>query len=336
MWCRPYCLLLLLCFSLPTLADTLWLDNGDRLTGKIELLEGSKLVIVTDFAGRVTVDVKRIRTLESDRTLLVKTLGQAERAMGLMASDTPGSVLLVNGLPEPQELPISAIRQMLEPQPVIEDWVWEGKANVALDIKDAETDQRDLDVSIDTQARHGDWRHGLAYEFERDFRNDVKSRHRWESEYDLSWFFADQWFWQTSAGYQRDLIGDIERRIQFGMGPGYEWWNSALGRFETSARLDYLQLDERTGETWHTNALALEWDYRRFLFGKRFQLFHKAETLIPDDDAIRYAVDAELGLRYLLNSWMALSLSTEWDYLKTTDDTGTNYKRYRLGLGVNW
>ncbi|HCP02913.1 MAG TPA: DUF481 domain-containing protein, partial [Pseudomonas sp.] len=45
---------LLCCLSVlswRSVADTLWLDNGDRLTGKVAFLEGGKLVLETDFAG---------------------------------------------------------------------------------------------------------------------------------------------------------------------------------------------------------------------------------------------------------------------------------------------
>jgi len=331
---RSWFFILICLFSGHSLADTVWLDNGDRLSGRIELIEGGRLVMATELAGTVTVSVSRIRTLESERGLLIKTHDHAERALSLRASETPGEVLLVNGAV--QSLALRDIRQLLEPRPLIEDWQWSGKAAAALDVKQADSDTRDLDISVDTKARHGDWRHELGYEFERDFRNEQKSRHVWEAEYDLSWFFADKWFWQTSLGYRRDFLEEVARRRQLGVGPGYEWWNNSLGHFETAARLGHLRLDRRDGSAWHASALALEWDYRRFLFGKRFELYHTAETLIPDASEIRWSVDAELGLRYLLNSWASLSLIADWDYLNATDGSDINYRRYRLGMGINW
>ena len=45
----------LLCLALtlaatPALADTVWLKNGDRLTGKIKFYDGGKLLLVTNVA----------------------------------------------------------------------------------------------------------------------------------------------------------------------------------------------------------------------------------------------------------------------------------------------
>ena len=52
--------------STPLLADTVWLKNGDRLSGKIKVFDGGKLLIQTDYAGAVPIDWKQVKTLESD------------------------------------------------------------------------------------------------------------------------------------------------------------------------------------------------------------------------------------------------------------------------------
>lgn len=334
---KSRCLLLLsLLFALPAVADTIWLDNGDRLTGRIEVMEGNKLVIQTEFAGQVSVRVDRIRTLESDRQLLVKTSDNTQRARRIQPSETAGEIFLVNGEPQPQAFQLTQLRQLMEPQPVIEDWVWDGRVDLSLELENTDSKKRDLDVDVSTEARHGDWRHAFAGDFERDYRDDIKTRHFWESDYTLSWFFDEKWFWQNRLGYQRDHLGEVERQMQLGSGPGYEWWNNALGRFETSARLEHMRIDGRDGDDSVNNGVGLAWDYRRFLLGKRFQLVHNAETLIPHNDAVNYIVDAELGLRYLLNSWASLSLMTEWDYYNSSDEKSRNETRYKVGFGVNW
>lgn len=54
---------LLLVLVHPVAADTLWLNSGDRLTGKIEILHEGKLAFSTQFAGTLQInwtDVKRI------------------------------------------------------------------------------------------------------------------------------------------------------------------------------------------------------------------------------------------------------------------------------------
>lgn len=45
----------------PALADTVWLDNGDRLSGEIVLMDGGKLALKTRYAGQVR-SIGRIST----------------------------------------------------------------------------------------------------------------------------------------------------------------------------------------------------------------------------------------------------------------------------------
>ena len=52
--------------SSATFADTVWLTNGDRLTGTIRFFDGSKLLLETDYGGSIPLDWKKIATLESD------------------------------------------------------------------------------------------------------------------------------------------------------------------------------------------------------------------------------------------------------------------------------
>jgi len=51
--------------------------NGDRLTGKIVSVLDGKLVLETDAAGEVTIDLKKVRTISSDEPVKIRL---AERA----------------------------------------------------------------------------------------------------------------------------------------------------------------------------------------------------------------------------------------------------------------
>lgn len=320
-------------------ADTLWLDNGDRLTGKIEFLEAGKMSIKTDFAGMITVSTARVATFESDEPLLLKLGDQAQYITRLQASDQKGQVTLAFDESENQarHVQVRQISQLLVPTPIIQDIVWEGDASAALEFKNSSgTETEDLDLDVSSRLRHGDWRHDLTLDYERDYRDDIKTRHTWETDYDINRFLTEHWFWMTSLRYQRDYLNEVAKRRQFGMGPGYEWWNNTLGRFETSARLDRTWVEEQDGSKSKYNALGLQWDYRRFLLGKRFEFFHKAETQIPDDPNVRYQIDTEAGLRYSLTNWASLSLKAEMDYLDSSDDTDYRDTRYTMGFGVGW
>ncbi|MGY2437148.1 hypothetical protein ACW4FQ_28815, partial [Escherichia coli] len=79
--------LFLFTLAAPLWADTVWLDNGDRLSGEIILLDGGKLALKAKYAGQVLIDWKDIDTLSSDKPLLVRRSGfDNERSERLAAA----------------------------------------------------------------------------------------------------------------------------------------------------------------------------------------------------------------------------------------------------------
>src|SRR4029450_6270283 len=54
-------------------ADEIQFLNGDRLTGKIVSAGGGKLVIKTETAGDVTVDLSKVKTLSTDEPIVVRS-----------------------------------------------------------------------------------------------------------------------------------------------------------------------------------------------------------------------------------------------------------------------
>ncbi|MGI3129898.1 DUF481 domain-containing protein [Halopseudomonas pachastrellae] len=323
--------------SMGSVADTLWLDNGDRVSGKVEFLDAGKLVLRTEYAGTLSINTSRIRTFTSDEPVLVRLGNGDEYTVQLAEAEEPGQVMLRVPNRQPIATDIARIDRLLVPRPLVHDMVWEGDIDAELDIKDASgTEKRDVDVDIASSLQHGRWRHDMTLEYDRDYSNDVKTSHVLDASYDLNRFLDDHWFWAGRMRYKRDHIEELARQRQLGTGPGYQWWNNGLGRFETSVLLGRLWTEERDGTRDKYDALGLQWDYRRYLLGKRFELFHNAEVQLPADPAVRYQLDTELGLRYRLTSWASLSLKGELDYLNTTDETGYRDTRYTLGVGVGW
>ncbi len=222
---RSLLCLAVLSTSTPVLADTVWLKNGDRLSGKIKVFDGGKLLIQTKYAGVVALDWHQVKTLESDQELLVKQDAYVgEKAKSLHAAEE-GMVILANG-EAPKTVELASIEQIIKPKPVIEDLVWKGNVDVALDYQRAEKDVDDYDVDFKTSARHGKWRHIAEGEYNRVFQNDVVTTDNWSAEYALDRFLTEQWFWQGRLTYKRDKVEDLARQRTVGTGPGRPGWAS--------------------------------------------------------------------------------------------------------------
>jgi len=324
--------LLLCCVGLPAAADTVWLKNGDRLTGDIVLLDGGKLALKTKYAGRVLIDWKDIATLNSSKPLLVKQSGfEQESSRQLQAADN-GKVKVING--DSREVALSDIQQLIPPRPLLEDLVWEGNADLDLDMDRDDNNTNNFSVSGDSRVRHGLWRHVLDGEYEREKENGEETESNWQAEYDLDRFFTPQWFVRGSVSELRDDFGDIERQSLYGLGPGYQFWDNELGRFDLIGQLGRGKVRSSKGDI-EFDAYSGEWDYKRVFWGSRMEFFSTAQIVMPTEGQIDYVFDGEAGLRYRLNEWARLSLLYELDQVGGSRESGSE-EHYTLGMGVAW
>ncbi|MEG6655432.1 DUF481 domain-containing protein, partial [Pseudomonas aeruginosa] len=216
---RALCSIVVMLLAGPVLADTVWLDNGDRLSGEIVLMDGGKLALKTRYAGQVLIDWKDIDTISSDKPLLIKQQGVSGQRSRTLEAAGKGMVRIVDG--GSHTVPLASIRQMVPPRPLVEDLVWEGNLDVKLDSKRNDSDKDEWKLKGDTRLRHGAWRHVLAGEVEREKKDGRKVEDNWELDYDLDRFFDEHWFWRGSYSQKHDAIDNLERQSALGTGPGY-------------------------------------------------------------------------------------------------------------------
>ncbi|MFJ3369245.1 DUF481 domain-containing protein [Pseudomonas sp. NPDC086251] len=332
---RTLLCLAVLSASTPLLADTVWLKNGDKLSGKITLFDGGKLLIQTEYAGAVPIDWKQVKTLESDQELLVKQDAYTgEKAKALHAADD-GKVTLANG-EAPKTVELASIQQILKPKPVVEDLVWKGNIDAALDYQRAEKDTDDYDIDFKTTARHGRWRHIAEGEYNREFQDDVVTTDNWRAEYSLDRFLTEKWFWQGRVVYKRDKVEDLSRQRTVGTGPGYQFWDNELGAFSLGSLINRTDYEFSDGSKENFYSVAMKWDYNRYLIGKKVEFFTNGEVGKPLSGVADYALDAEAGLRYKVTEWASLNLKAERDIISGTDDADLDKTRYTAGFGVAW
>ncbi|MDH4555240.1 DUF481 domain-containing protein [Pseudomonas sp. BN417] len=316
----------------PIWADTVWLNNGDRISGEIILLDGGKLALKTKYAGRVLIDWKDIDTLSSEKPLLLKRGGFDSQHSHSLKAAGKGMVRLGDG--EGETVPLASIQQLVPPRPLLKDRIWEGNLDAKLDMERNEDRQDEWKLKGDTRVEHGRWRHVLSGQFEKETTNGERTEDNWELEYDLDRFFTRHWFVRGSYDQHNDEFEFFERQRSYGTGPGYRFWDNELGRFDLIAQLTRFQLESDAGDI-DFNAYSFEWDFKRLIWGTRFELYSKAQLQVPRIEEVDYVLDSEFGLRYRLNDWARLSLLYELDQLRGLGETSSD-RHYLIGVGIGW
>src|SRR5262245_6126848 len=87
MWTRITLVVALMLVTTPAFADEVVFLNGDRLTGKILSATGGKLVLKTDAAGEITIDMTKVKAFSTDEPIRVKVGEQPQ----VISKVTPGN-----------------------------------------------------------------------------------------------------------------------------------------------------------------------------------------------------------------------------------------------------
>jgi hypothetical protein len=211
---------------------------------------------------------------------------------------------------------------------VVEDLVWKGNIDLAMDYQRAEktptittSTSRPLHVMVAGGTRRG--------RIQPRVQDDVVTTNNWRAEYALDRFLTDKWFWQGRLNYKRDNVEELSRQRVVGTGPGYQFWDDELGAFSLGSLLNRTDYEYSDGGKDNFYSVAMKWDYNRYLIGKKVEFFTNGELGKPLSGVANYALDAEMGLRYKVTDWASLNLKAERDIISGTKDADLNKTRYR-------
>ncbi|HYG45305.1 MAG TPA: DUF481 domain-containing protein [Bordetella sp.] len=326
----------------PACADTVWLNNGDRLTGTIQSLDDGYLLLHTDYGGDLRIVFSHVQTLQSDTPLVIRDASVTRDYRAKLVGAQPGTVVL-DGVrrdadavePVQQDVPLASLESVVRPRPFLRETSVTGHVDLAATQKSASDDTQDFSATLATTIRHGLWRHQFNGAYLKSAEDNSVNTNNYGMDYTLDRFLTDQTFWQVRLMHRRDWIEDLNRQTAYGTGPGYQFWDNELGAFSMSALLGKVHYGYSDGSTDAAYAASLRWDYVRYFSGKEFELFTKGELMRPLEGDARIAVNGEAGIRYNVNSWMSLYLKYARNQVSSTFES-LNESIYSTGLGVHW
>ncbi len=323
---------LLLALAAPVAADTLWLKNGDRLTGKIETLHEGKLAFATQFAGKLQINWSDVKRIESQAPL------QIELATGQQPPPAGASLVEFKSQQQQRILVKNSIKGISQPEHFSPLFSWRGNLDMSLDMERDEDSSDNLRFKTSNEFLKGYWRDNLDGFWEIRKTNGDEDRHNYNLTNSLDYFWNQQWFWSGNTNYQRDFHDDLYLELKYGSGPGYRFYNDKSGRFEIGSTLG------RQAYHYHYHSksdlsfaiLTFNWDYRRFLFDKELlELYTTGEYSYPYTDEADFTLTAEAGMRIRLTEHLRSTISTELDALQSDQSSRYDWKHF-FGLGYSW
>jgi len=218
--------LLLFFLTATALADEVFLKNGNHLSGTIVFMGEGKLVLETDFAGRLAIDWGHVERLSADAPLTV-VLEEGSTLKGTSRPSAAPNRLLLNGesIPDPLMIELSKIKAINPPdeRPI----KLNGRINVGLNKASGNTDLENAHIDAEFLARTVSHRVTLGGAYNRASEDNRKTEDNAIGHLKHDYFLTRELYWYLKCRLRMGL-GQHPRRgrrqIRLPLHPVHRLW----------------------------------------------------------------------------------------------------------------
>jgi putative salt-induced outer membrane protein YdiY len=337
MWTRSTLVAALMLAMAPAaFADEVIFLNGDRLTGKIVSASGGKLILKTDAAGEITIDLTKVKTFSTDEPIVVK-VGEQNQVSSKVTPGNEGQVQaqIAPGT-TPQPLAIKDITA-LNPEPP----TWHGSLAFTGLFTSGNSESTQIGFSAALAKRWETERLTFlaGYTFGRETDPDTDEK-RTTTNYGFASAKFDHFFTKKFYGYalakvEHDEVADLEIRLSPSVGVGYQWFEGPTFNFSTEVGLAYVyekfKHQDSNDFLGPRFAYSVDWTPLPVL-----TLFHTFEYIPAFDDFTGdYLLNVTAGAKVRIVKSFFTNARFEWAY-DSTPAPGREKSDTRFLLGVGW
>jgi putative salt-induced outer membrane protein YdiY len=316
-------------------ADEIQLLNGDRLTGKIVSAEGGKVVIKTESAGDITVDLSKVKTLSTDEPIVVRSGDATFKSKLEPGADGTVQVVPVEGGP-PQALALKDLTQLNPPSAK-----WTGFLTLNALVARGNSESENLGASANAVRRSEIDRitlgAGYYYGRQRDNSTGDSSTNinNWFVLGKYDFFLTKQFYLYAAARVERDIIAELDLRVTAGPGVGYQWFETPTLNLNTELGLAWIyeNFAHQPSEDHLAARLAYHVDWTPH---KMLKLFHNLEYLPRvTEPFVDYNMNLDAGLRATVIQNFFAEFKFEFKY-DSTPAIGARKEDLRYLVGIGW
>jgi putative salt-induced outer membrane protein YdiY len=326
--------LLLLFLTATALADEVFLKNGSYLSGIIISMGEGKLVLETDFAGRLTIDWGRVERFSTDARLTV-VLEDGSTLKGTPRPSAEPNRLMLNGesIQGPSMIELSRVKAINPPdEPPIK---LNGRINVGLNKASGNTDLENAHIDAEFLARTVSHRVTLGGAYNRASEDNRNTEDNAMGHLKHDYFLTRELYWYLKGMAERDEFKEISLRTTLGPGFGYQFFEGERMNLsvETGPSYVYTNYDHGGKDDSLSGRWAVRFD--RFFFETLFQYYFTNEGYISASDASDVFMFTRTGLRFPIHGGLSLNAGFEWDWDNTPAE-GADKSDYRYILSIGY
>ena len=328
------CVLGFLSCAVAAHADLLVMDNGDRITGRLDSITGGKAIFDTPYAGRIWVEIANIRTLETEEAYAVR---MGDRMIeGTFAGE--GDLQQLIGAEQAAIVNWTGVRSATQSRNAFTRFTagWGSHLDLALSLADGNSSTEAFNVLLEVDYQDELNAHLVTALLAREEGEGLLTRDQLDIDYGYKRFLTERWYGAGNAEYFQDTLKEIDSRITLGIGVGVQFIDNSIQNLSSDIGISAVR-EDIGGDSDVEPALRLGVDYQRFVLAKTIELFHRQSILQLLGDEKNQVFSSSTGIRYAYNERIdtnfRIDLAYESDPPPGNERTDTTYS---LGVGIKF
>lgn len=301
--------------SLPLLADTVETSDGSVLMGKIQSVSDGKLVLQTEFAGKLEIPLTQVTHFETEDEVIVRMLDGDTLTARVEPAETEDTIRIEGSQARIEAYPtdIQSIWMPGERDPAVVAAEEAAKAQqrhwemeIGADIRGKRGNSQRSSIAGAVEAKLVGPRDELllygSYETARD--DGELSANETIAGVEFTSYFSGKWGWFLRSELEQDEFENIQYRSTTSGGLSYRIVNDNLMQWTTRAGFGYRfesfdQVDP--GDEGSVQGASLNWGSRfEWQFAEWGRLKTNATALAPADNFNDIRITLDTGLEFPL------------------------------------
>jgi len=319
-------------------AETLVLNNGDRITGSIVSIEKGIITFNSPLIGTITVP-EDAATLEAPAPEVTPESAAATANEIVAGTDVDETAEATDA----QKEDVDAVTASLNDA---EDWVqsvkpegWTGKLTFGLSYleTDSETLAMNFGFNGKKDAAPNHYKFDMFYQYNKQTdQNGVEDKNldKYGASVGYDYDFNDWIFFSSELSYLRDMVKDINHQADLDLGVGFHVIKEEHMTLNIipAYTLQYKEAEGVSQKWYHLATLKENFHYD---FSEIVRLEQSASASIAPADTSDYQYKVNVALISKLADWIDASISYQLSFDNTVGTGGTKQEQQVIfGLGV--
>ena len=294
------------------LADEIYLKNGDKISGEVLNMKDNKLSVKTSYAGEIGIKWSEIAGMKTDKEILV-VLKNERWITGEIQLIEQGKLKL-SGAKIAKSVTISISDVKSINLPIEEKLKIKSRANMGISSTRGNTNKDTSHFDGEISARTEYNRYIAGGELNRTESGNIETENNSLGYLKYDHFLSKNWFVYGNARFEKDKLKDLKLRSGYGIGSGYQFFETPITNLYLEAGITYVTEDYVTATD--NNYTSGRWavNYDRYYLDKTFQFFHFHEGYGSLENSDDFFIKSRTGVRIPLFTKIIASMQVNLDW----------------------